>query len=44
MTMTAITSVDSNKPARVLYLAFELGWTKWNLAMTTGLGTAPRGG
>lgn len=40
--MTAITSVDSNKPARVLYLAFELGWTKWNLAMTTGLGTAPR--
>jgi transposase len=40
--MTAITNVDSNRPARVLYLAFELGWTKWNLAMTTGLGTAPR--
>jgi transposase len=40
--MTAITQMDSNKPVRVLYLAFELGWTKWNLALTTGPGAAPR--
>lgn len=28
--------------AQTLYLAFELGWTKWNLAFTTGMGRKPR--
>ena len=25
-----------------LYLAFELGWTSWNLAFTTGMAQKPR--
>src|SRR5262249_23476401 len=28
--------------APVLYLAFELGWTSWNLAFTVGAGQKPR--
>lgn len=29
-------------PTPTLYLAFELGWTTWNLAFTTGMGRKPR--
>jgi transposase len=40
--MTAITNRDFSTPARTLYVALELGWTKWNLAMSTGLGRPAR--
>src|SRR5271163_1342760 len=28
--------------SNTLYLAFELGWTSWNLAFTTGMAQKPR--
>ena len=31
-------------PARTLYLAFDLGWTSWNLAFTTAMAQPPRRG
>jgi len=40
--MTAITKGDSTTPQRQLFVALELGWTKWNLGMSTGVGTPPR--
>jgi transposase len=40
--MTAAHSVNSSTKQGVLYLAFELGWTEWKLAFTTGLGQKPR--
>lgn len=38
------THVPDSTPAAVptLYLAFELGWTTWNLAFTTGMAQKPR--
>jgi len=40
--MTAITREHSITTQRQLYVAFELGWTKWNVGMSTGVGTPPR--
>jgi transposase len=40
--MTAITKEHSITPPRQLYVALELGWTKWNVGMSTGVGTPPR--
>jgi transposase len=40
--MTATRRLDSSTPAPRLHLAFELGWTTWTLAFTTGFGQAPR--
>jgi transposase len=40
--MTAITKEHSITSARQLYVALELGWTKWNIGMSTGIGTPPR--
>jgi len=40
--MTAITKEHSITPQRKLFVALELGWTKWNLGMSTGVGTPPR--
>jgi transposase len=40
--MTAITNENCNTAPRPLYLALELGWTKWNLGMSTGIATPPR--
>jgi transposase len=40
--MTAITKEHSITPQRQLFVALELGWTKWNLGMSTGVGTPPR--
>jgi transposase len=41
--MSATHSLDPITTAnRPLYLAFELGWTSWNLAFTTGMAQKPR--
>ena len=40
--MAAITNENCNTAPRRLYLALELGWTKWNLGMSTGIATPPR--
>jgi transposase len=41
--MTAAHATHSTSAATpVLYLAFELGWTKWKLAFTVGPGRPPR--
>jgi len=41
--MSATHDHDSTvTPAPKLYLAFELGWTSWNLAFTTGIVQKPR--
>jgi len=40
--MTAIANGYCSIPARRLYVALELGWTTWNLGMSTGIGTPPR--
>ena len=40
--MTAITKGHSTTPPRQLFVALELGCTKWNLGMSTGVGTPPR--
>jgi transposase len=40
--MTAICSQHSNDRGSMLYLAFELGWTHWRLACSTGVGARPR--
>lgn len=40
--MTAITNLHFSTAQRTLYVALELGWTKWNLGMSTALGMAPR--
>lgn len=44
--MTATRNTDSTSstqvPAPVLYLAFELGWSEWKLAFSTGLAQPPR--
>jgi transposase len=40
--MTAITKEHSITTPRQLYVALELGWTKWNVGMSTGIGTPPR--
>lgn len=40
--MTAITNENCSTASRQLYVALELGWTKWNLGMTTGIATPPR--
>jgi transposase len=41
--MSATHVHDSTPEARPkLYLAFELGWTSWNLAFTTGMAQKPR--
>lgn len=43
MTTTAATrAVESTLVAPVLYLAFEVGQTRWKLAFTPGLGQRPR--
>lgn len=43
MTTTAATrTVQYSAPEPVLYLAFELGETRWKLGFTTGLGQRPR--
>lgn len=38
--MTTTRKIQSTKP--VLYLAFDLGWSEWKLAFTTGHGQPPR--
>ena len=40
--MTATHSVNGSTNQGVLYVAFELGWTEWKLAFTTGHGQKPR--
>jgi transposase len=40
--MTAIMNGYCSVPTRRLYVALELGWNTWNLAMSTGIGTPPR--
>ena len=40
--MTATHNGNCSTPQGVLYLAFELGWTEWKLAFTTGHGQKPR--
>jgi transposase len=40
--MTAITNEYSSTAPGRLYVALELGWTKWNLGMSTGIATPPR--
>jgi transposase len=40
--MTAAHSSNGTTTAQVLYLAFELGWTKWKLGFTTGHGQPAR--
>jgi hypothetical protein len=41
--MSATHALDSTPPrTRTLYLAFELGWTTWNLGFNTGMGRKPR--
>jgi transposase len=40
--MTATHSSNGTTTAGVLYLAFELGWTKWKLGFTTGHGQPAR--
>jgi transposase len=40
--MAAITNENCITAPRRLYLALELGWTKWNLGMSTGIATPPR--
>jgi transposase len=40
--MSAICSPHSNDRGSMLYLAFELGWTHWRLACSTGVGARPR--
>lgn len=43
MTTTAATrALQYSAPEPVLYLAFELGQTRWKLGFTTGLGQRPR--
>lgn len=36
------TQYTAAKPGRVLFLAFELGWSEWTLAFATGAAGAPR--
>jgi transposase len=40
--MTAIMNENCSTAPRRLYVALELGWTKWNLGMSTGIATPPR--
>jgi len=40
--MTATHTSNGTTTAGILYVAFELGWTKWKLAFTTGHGQSPR--
>jgi len=40
--MAAITNEDCSTAVRRLYVALELGWTNWNLGMSTGLATPLR--
>ena len=40
--MTAITNENCSTAPRRLYVALELGWSKWNLGMSTGIATPPR--
>jgi transposase len=40
--MTATHNGNCSTAQAVLYLAFELGWTEWKLAFTTGHGQKPR--
>jgi transposase len=40
MTATLVDNVGGSRP--VLYLAFELGWSEWKLAFSTGPAEAPR--
>lgn len=40
--MTATHTTHATAPAVRLHLAFELGWTEWKLAFTSGHGQAPR--
>lgn len=40
--MTAAYIRDDSTPGAILHLAFELGWTHWQLAFTVGLGQKPR--
>lgn len=40
--MTATHSGNGSTKQGVLYVAFELGWTEWKLAFTTGHGQKPR--
>lgn len=35
-------ATDSEHSTKTLYLAFELGWSKWKLAFTVGRGQKPR--
>ena len=43
MTATHARHCTTSSPApATLYLAFELGWTQWKLACTTGLDQKPR--
>jgi transposase len=40
--MTATHSGNGSTRQEVLYLAFELGWSEWKLAFTTGMAQKPR--
>jgi transposase len=40
--MAAAYTSNATTPGGVLHLAFELGWTTWKLAFTTGQGQKPR--
>src|SRR5271166_443601 len=42
LNMTATHTSNGTTTAGILYVAFELGWTKWKLAFTTGHGQSPR--
>jgi transposase len=42
MPKTAARIEYTQSDSRRLYVALELGWTKWKLAMSTGLGQKPR--
>src|ERR1700676_2360656 len=42
MTATLCQVNDPANNSQVLYLAFELGWSEWKLAFTTGFGQAAR--
>lgn len=37
-----MTATARSEYSKTLYLSFELGWTEWKLAFTTGLGQKPR--
>ena len=40
--MTAAFTGNGSTPCVALHLAFEVGWTYWKLAFTTGPGQQPR--